>query len=209
MARTYPRAFKAFCDIERNNGDFSEYAFHSGVIIGDINRFSARYALAMDFNGINVNGSTAETERGYEALMRCLLAWGVVESYINLYPNVRGGNHAFFTFSSSECNALCNELVLLGSDVSRLYDFIITNKHTDQTHKQQLHAFLNGTSLSPTYLLSGIRHVFGHGVLTGNVSNINTSVLNDLSKKLRDVLFDKLELHFDSVVQLHPDFTTN
>jgi len=208
MSKKQLDLWKPFCHIERNHrNNFNSYGFKRTIQIGDVNRLSARYTLAYDFESINVSNMQNTTIKGYSSLLRCLLTWGVIESYYELFPNSTGGIAFFYNYNLDKKDLLLSKLREI-PDTDKLYQFIQNDKNTNPTHKENITLFLNGNNCNPSYLLSGIRHVFGHGILTGNVDKINTIQLEKISYLLRDFFLDLVNEHFTQTVKNHQNFNS-
>ncbi len=59
-------------------------AFGCSGATGDVNRFGARYRAAKSFRGVELEGYSAPTERGYSALCRVLFVWSGFESLLRI-----------------------------------------------------------------------------------------------------------------------------
>ncbi|GGI81785.1 hypothetical protein GCM10007978_19490 [Shewanella hanedai] len=207
MTRGYPTEWDKFCKIERNYGGFTHYTLKVGTVIGDVNRFSARYALAEDFNGITIKNSTVDTMLGYEALMRSLFIWSTAESYHKLLPSGSGGKYTFLNYSPVEKSNLRTSLISIGPDMIAFYTFIAGSSNLDPRHQDFVNDFLAGRDFNPTRLLSSMRHVFGHGELSANVQGVKPKSINDITTILKSVILGKIDEHFSLLVQGHPDYS--
>ncbi|EGQ5297369.1 hypothetical protein [Enterobacter asburiae] len=207
MGREYPDSWDKFCKIERNYGGFTHYRFRAGITIGDLNRFAARYALAADFEGVMIKNSTKQTNLGYEALMRSLLVWSAVESYYYVLPTGSGGKYNYLSYTFSEENALTTTLKKNGSDLLRFYTYISSSPNVEVKHRTNVQDFLSGNNYNPIYLLSSIRHAFGHGELSAHVDGVNPQTINNISKILKTSILEKINDHFSSLVRSHPNYS--
>ncbi|PXW53056.1 hypothetical protein DFO55_113123 [Grimontella sp. AG753] len=205
MGRKYPASWEKFCKIERDYGDFTHYRFKTGITIGDLNRFAARYALAADFDGVMIKNSTKQTNLGYEALMRSLLVWSAVESYYYVLPIGSGKKYDFLSYTISEKNSLTTSLKNTGPDLIRFYTYISTSPNVEVNHRTSVQGFLAGGNYNPIHLLSSIRHAFGHGDLSAHVDGVNPQTINNISKILMASILEKIDDHFSSLVRSHPN----
>jgi hypothetical protein len=203
MARDYPIAWEKFCKIEKIHGGFTCYNFKAGTTIGDLNRFAARYALAKDFNGIIINNSTQDTMLGYEALMRSLFVWSVSEAYHNILPTGTPGKYEYLTFDAADKLNLRTSLNAVSSDLNVFFGFISLRVNSQLA--PSVKAFLAGNDFNPMKLLASIRHVFSHGDLSANVKGVNPNSINYITKILKNTILDKIDIHFTSLVQSHPN----
>ncbi|WP_025565700.1 hypothetical protein [Psychromonas sp. SP041] len=207
MARSYPFEWDKFCKIHKKYGGFTHYNLNAGVTIGDLNRFAARYALAKDFNGIDISHSTLDTRSGYEALMRSLFVWSVAESYHKLLPSSVGGKYAFLQYDTLEKSNLRVQLDATGTDMISFYTYISASNNLDSAHSSNVNDFLAGNDYNPTRLLSCIRHVFGHGELSANVNGVKPKSIETITTILKNLVLNKVDLHFIALVKTHPDYT--
>lgn len=208
MARTYPTEWRKFCKTINTHIGFNYYSHNikANVNIGDLNRFSARYAIAQDFNGINIMNSTKDTRLGYEALMRALLTWSTVETYFNIFPITSNDVYTCISFTQTESNNIRSQLNAIGNDTIQFYKFISTNCNT--RHKINTGDFLSNKNFNPIMLLSSIRHVFGHGELSANVNNVNPESINRIVNILKSEIMKKIDSSFSVLVQGHPNYGT-
>lgn len=142
MARDYPAEWGIFCNIEKIHGGFTNYNLKTGTTVGDLNRFAARYALAMDFNGIIINNSTQETMLGYEALMRSLLVWCTSETYHKILPVGTPVKYKYLIFTAADKLTLRTNLNAIGSDLTDFYTF--TCSRSEKFQKTHINNFLAG-----------------------------------------------------------------
>lgn len=208
MARTYPSEWSKFCKTIKTNNGFSYYASNikAQTLIGDINRFAARYAVAEDFNGIDIMGSTIDTRLGYEALMRALLTWSVVETHFNIFSVGLTDVYTCFFFTPNEKHDIRSKLNAIGNDTITFYKFISLNSNS--RHKANANDFIANNDFNPIMLLSAIRHVFGHGDLSANVNNVNPKSINKIVNILKKEIMTKIDISFSLLVQTHPDYST-
>lgn len=207
MARTYPSEWSKFCKTINTNNGFLYYTSNikANICIGDINRFAARYAVAEDFNGINIMGSTRETRLGYEALMKALLTWSTLETYFHIFPVGLTDIYTCFSFTSQEKHDIRSKLNAIGSDTITFYTFISSN--CNSRHQVNINDFITNNNFNPIMLLSAIRHAFGHGDLSANVNNVNPESINKIVNILKKEIMTKIDTSFSSLVQSHPDYS--
>lgn len=203
MARSYPTDWVRFCDIEKKYGGFTNYNLKAGTTIGDLNRFAARYIMAKDFEKIIINNSTPDTMLGYEALMRSLFVWSASEAYHNVLPGT-AGKYKYLIFSASEQSTLGSTLNAIGPEIKTFYTFISSN--CDPFLQPEINNFLAGNDPNPMYLLASIRHVFSHGELSANVKGVNPKSIKKITEVLKDIILDKIDIHFTALVQSHPNY---
>ncbi|WP_076707377.1 hypothetical protein [Yersinia enterocolitica] len=208
MTRTYPSEWSKFCKTIKTNNGFSYYASNikAKILLGDINRFAARYSVAEDFNGVDIINSTRETRLGYEALMRALLTWSTLETYFHIFPVGLTDIYTCFSFGAKEKHDIRSKLNAIGNDTIKFYTFISSNCNT--RHEANTNAFIKNNDFNPIMLLSAIRHVFGHGDLSANVNNVNPESINKIVNILKKEIMTKIDTSFSLLVQSHPDYST-
>ncbi|WP_238494039.1 hypothetical protein [Pantoea ananatis] len=208
MTRTYPSEWNKFCKTIKTNNGFSYYASNvkANIVLGDINRFAARYSVAEDFNGVDIINSTRDTRLGYEALMRALLTWSALETYFNIFPVGLTDVYTSFSFNAKEKNDIRSKLKAIGNDTINFYTFISSN--CNRRHEANTNAFITNNDFNPIMLLSAIRHVFGHGDLSANVNNVNPKSINKIVKILKKEIMTKIDTSFSLLVQSHPNYST-
>lgn len=206
MARTYPTEWKKFCRTIHTSIGFNHYTkkIKRNISLGDLNRFSARYSVAKDFIGIDIQNSTIKTKLGYEALMNTLLVWSVVEYYFIIFKTKTTSHYNCLTYNTSELNAIRSQINAIGFDVKIFYLFI--KSHCNPDHKKNIDCFLNSHNYNPTMLLSAIRHVFSHGKLTANVSKVKSASINSIVNILKLYILNNIDDKFSLIVKSHPDY---
>lgn len=207
MARTYPTEWDKFCKIINTSVGFTHYThkLKSNVFIEDLNRFAARYAVAEDFQGIDIKNSTTDTKLGYEALMRSLLVWSTVESYFNIFITNTNSHYTCLSYTPVEKSNIKIQLDAIGADMNQFYSFILLNCNSD--HQDNINYFLIGQDYNPTMLLSAIRHVFGHGELSANVNNVSPRSINKIVNILKSEILKKIDDSFTLLVKNHPNYS--
>ena len=120
--------------------------------------------------------------------------WSAFERYLPIIGSKQEKCEALF--HSHDPQALVNKVLALDKD-NRLFTYI-KERVTNQTLARNLDLYGKGTLSNVSYLLSAIRHIFGHGHLTpvSNDADANTTVslcdlLSDFHMKGMDDDFSK------------------
>lgn len=208
MARAYPTEWNKFCKTINTQTGFLYYSsiIKANIFIGDLDRFAARYAIAEDFKGVNISNSSKKTRLGYEALMRALLVWSVVETYFKIFPVTSTSVYKCLSFTVSEKNNIETQLNAIGNDMTKFYSFISSNSNCNSAHRKNINKFLANKDFNTAMLLSAIRHVFGHGELSANVSNVNPKSIDKIVNILKKEILTKIDDCFTLLVQGHPEY---
>ncbi len=206
--RTTVGEWPKFWEIENNHGNFSAYPFLAGTRVGNVVRFNARYSFAADLKSLEIDNSTPNTNRGYASLLRLFSVWSTMEAYFKLFDNDRHKLRSFYRakYDSTKLNDLDSALRALSPATDDFFKFIRDEDNTDSTHVRKINDFLRGHSYDPSYLLSGARHVFGHGVLTPSSGGATSAQIEQISNLLKDFFLDIINLDFNSTVQNHPNY---
>ncbi|WP_139691318.1 hypothetical protein [Aeromonas sobria] len=206
--RTTVDEWPKFWEIEKSHGNFSAYPFLTGTRIGNVARFHARYSFAADLNALNIKNATPSTNRGYTSLLRLFSVWSALESYFKLFCDDKHQLRNFYIarYDTAKRHNLNLALRALSPATDAFFKFIRDEDNTDSTHKNKINDFLNGNSYDPSYLLSGARHVFGHGVLTPSSGGASTAQIEKISNLLKNFFLDVINCDFNSVVRAHPDY---
>lgn len=211
MPRSTLTEWDKFCKTVNTNMGFAYYSQYSKakITLGDFNRFSARYSIAMDFDKIKIKGSSRKTEYGYEALMRSLLVWSVVEMYCYIFksaPKIKANSLIFSPNEQLAIRASLRNNNHLAKDLTKFYTFIASVENCDIYHKANTISFLNNNPYNPLMLLSAVRHVFGHGELCAHVKGVKPKSIYTIVNILKDEVLKKVDDEFTSLVKQHPSY---
>jgi hypothetical protein len=159
------------------------------------NRFTARLNLSIRFKGINADGFTSQTLRGYSAMMSVFLSFSAFEGLINsieeneylpstkLCVDYKVNKHSH-VFSNVK---LENELRKNTELLEMLFEYVDVDAKKGITKRiERLILFYMGKS-DLNVIASSIRNVVAHGQLTVSGGKVMT-------KRNADVLFELARL---------------
>lgn len=140
------------------------------------NRFVARYRLASLFDGMKVDGLSAETVRGYEAMFSVFMSYTALELLIE-------GIADYWDDKSikNECydfNLISAELEQKLRMNSKLRQFLLDEIESTLL-KIRINNFFENKASNLTPILAGIRHKVAHGDLSVAGINADTKVNSD------------------------------
>jgi hypothetical protein len=158
-------------------------AFGFVADLAEINRWAARYRAAASYVGVELVGyQSSETVNGYSALVRSVLVWSAFERYLPLVGLDQKACGALL--SGYDPETIVHSISAIDEN-GKLYSYI-RSRVTSQTLGGELDKYFKGDRCNVSYLLSAIRHIFGHGHLTPG-SNETSSVV---TKQICDILCD-------------------
>jgi hypothetical protein len=158
---------------------------------GDVNRFGARFRAAASYRGVNLDGYSAGTASGYSALCRVLFTWSAFEAFLHICGLEQRAAGPILDPRGS---------LGIGKEIRRIdagdifYKFIYDRVNT--THKRELGNYFNDDPCNVGYLASAIRHIFAHGWLTPNASQVETDVVTGVCNMLCDFLLEVMDQEF-------------
>jgi hypothetical protein len=211
MSRTEPTEWEKFCKLNELF-PFADFSLPPTTSIGQANRYRARYSLVSDVSKVEINHCKGDTSDGYTQLMRVVMAWGAVESFFNL-KNVKINSHINRTnylkplYDTTLESDLRNEL----NNSEYIKFFGVVHSESDNTnHINEIGKYLaNPTgNYELSYLISGIRHIFAHGILTPHSGKIKPKTTIEICEKLIDFFLPLINKEFSRVVQNHPQYAT-
>ncbi|ARR51127.1 hypothetical protein ETN89_17705 [Photobacterium damselae subsp. damselae] len=208
MATTEVSEWAKFCRLENIYG-FSSFGFHSSSQRGDAYRFGARYSLASDLSKVNINGRNQNTADGYAQLMRTVMAWGVLESYFELYDVKIGHQTARNSnlvphYDPTKLTALKGKL-----NNQQCFKFFTELKlHVNSAHETVIDDYLANPlgGYDVSYLFSAIRHVFAHGILTPHTGKVTAKVTVKICKSLIEFFLEIVSEEFGKKIRLHSNY---
>lgn len=209
MSRTEPTEWDKFCKLSKLH-PFTDFSLPSTTVIGQANRYRARYSLVSDITQVKINHCNEDTADGYTQLMRVVMAWGAVESFFNLkgihinkYANRT--NHLKPLYDAALESDLRNDFN--NPEYLKFFE-VVHRESTDTKHQQEIGSYLENPSgnYELSYLASGVRHTFAHGILTPHSGNVKPKTTIEICKKLIYFFLPIIDLEFSKVVRNHPEY---
>lgn len=172
-------------------GFVSPRAFGFACAAGSLNRFRSRYRLAKSFQKIGLDGYTTSTTEGYSALFRTFLAWSAFEQFLHTIGLEQRHCDSILT---GHAPADVAKKLLAVPDHEGFLKFI--RGRVNATHQAQLDSLLAGAPCNITYVASGIRHVFAHGILSAHAGSLTAEPAKAVSDIVCDFLFRVMDAEF-------------
>jgi hypothetical protein len=198
----YPRSWKKFMERSRElKQNTTVNLLTSNFPI--LSQWSARFRFAKSFKGLDLGEAykTEDTPLGYVSIMRVFLVYSAFETYCKAL-NCQCGNEDQVRFLQE--NSLREKTLLeiqkLDSG-NKLLTFLAS--HLNRNNSQIMNNFINGevASISISFLAKSIRHVFAHGVLTGNAGGLSAKRFEKISKLISEFLLECMDSDFESRVK--------
>ena len=198
----YPRSWKKFIERSRElkqNPTVNLLTLNFPIL----SQWSARFRFAKSFKGLDLGEAykTEDTPLGYVSIMRVFLVYSAFETYCKAL-NCQCGNEDQVRFlqENSLREKTLSEIRKLDSG-NKLLTFLAS--HLNRNNSQIMNNFINGevASINISFLAKSIRHVFAHGVLTGNAGGLSAKRFEKISKLISEFLLECMDSDFESRVK--------
>jgi len=164
---------------------------------GDVTRVNARYRVAKSFKKINLETFSDEVILGYSGLVKAFLSYSTLEGYIKLLSNKEKISiplEAESFIDSSQAKVISEKILKLDNK-KKFYAFI--QSYVDrQNIKKNIDKFYNGEEHNIVSLLAGVRHIFGHGILSSSSNKIKPKKVNEICNLLSDFILEEIANDF-------------
>lgn len=186
--KNYPSSWNSY-DSYISAFGFDGYEFPCKI--GDVNRFGARFRVAVSFKEIVLEEYGSETSDGYSALCKVFLAWSAFEAFMNVFDITQ--KSATSVVNSSSATSVVSNIRTLDENDS-FYKFIY--ERVNSAHQKQLDEYFTSNPCNALYLASAIRHLFAHGPLTPNANKVRPSVVCEICQLLFEFLIHVMDSAF-------------
>lgn len=157
---------------------------HKKVAVSLLNKFSFRYRLAEDFEGI-VAPNVGRTLAGYNVITKVFLAYTAYEAVIKAARYLRVSSIQNIELNTCFDSALAIKI----RQNEKLKSYLLAYPH-EQAVANKIRHFFNGTSSDIVCIAFALRNIFAHGELTASVVGTETiakrKVFTDLANSLLD-----------------------
>ncbi len=165
---------------------------HKKAAISLLNKFSFRYRLAEDFEGI-VAPNVGRTLAGYNVITKVFLAYTAYEAVIKAARYLRVSSIQNIELNTCFDSALAIKI----RQNEKLKSYLLAYPH-EQSVANKIRLFFNGTSSDIVCIAFALRNIFAHGELTASVVGTETiakrKVFTDLANSLLDYCDDTFSL---------------
>lgn len=193
-------AFKTFCSLPQR---IKPKTIGFACDTGSINRLHARMSLVKSFRGIQLEGYSAQTVQGYNALFRVFLTHSALEGFCNVY----GYNRSWPKMGQDLTPVIApyNPAPVLRifrerDTQDKLYAFL--QRHlTGKSLLRDLKDCKECTSDNIVAISAAMRHVFAHGVLTANANDMNPRAAAAIGTGVADFLVGVIDAEFTRTVE--------
>jgi hypothetical protein len=191
--------FNARIEELRTCGAFTHRNVGFAVPLGDVNRFAQRFRLAKSFQSITFAGYSAVTSRAYAALLRVFLAWSAFEILLRAMGLKQKDTAPLFDRHGA--SSVLDNIRETDHD-GKVAKFLLAN--ANPTHQDVLSTFLTGGSVNVGYFISGVRHVFAHGILTAHAGGASPEAMTDVCTSLSEFLLRVMDAEFSRCLDEAP-----
>jgi hypothetical protein len=152
--------------------------------ISQLNKFSFRYRLAEDFEGI-IAPNVGRTLAGYNVITKLFLAYTAYEAIIKAARILRVPSVQIHEFNTRFEPELAKKI----RNNDKLKSFLISYPH-DNSLANKVKLFFSGTTSDIVCISYALRNIFAHGELTASVIGTDTvakrKVFTELSNSMLD-----------------------
>jgi hypothetical protein len=187
----HPPGWAQFDDLVKRSVPITSFS-----LVADANRFRARYRLAKACRGLNLEGYTEETARGYDALTRLMLTWGALEAFLRAISKTAGDLPVLLARYDTDGWL---GTIRSGDPDGRYFRFI-AERITSRGLKEDVERHLRGDLCCATTLAQAVRHIFIHGVLTPNSNEATPGAVVVVCDALCEMLFAIMDREFSERV---------
>ena len=170
-------------------------------IDGMITRANARYRMAKSFSGISLDGFSQKTIDGYNALLKAALVYSAFEAYVNTLDRKDGEGfyqRGYRLLDPEKRKKISKKILKLDKD-RKFYSFVLQYTDPKQGKQSRKHIvkFYEGEEHNQIYLLSSLRHLFFHGILTPHANGVKPARVVKIGNLLSDFFLKQIEDNFN------------
>ncbi|MCF7790533.1 MAG: hypothetical protein K9M56_00920 [Victivallales bacterium] len=191
--------YNARIDELKSCGAFTHRNVGFAVPLGDVNRFTQRYRLAKSFQSITFAGYSDVTSNAYAALLRVFLVWSAFEILLRAMKLKQMDTAPLFERHGASSVL---EAIRKTDRDGKVASFLLGK--VNQTHEDVLSTFLAGGSVNIAYFISGVRHVFAHGILTPHAGGAAPEAMASVCTSLSDFLLKVMDAEFSRCLDEAP-----
>jgi len=184
------------------NGGHSPEQMGLKATAGDIVRWASRVKLARNFRGLQVEQYSERTLLGYSGFFRVFLTHSALERYL---PIIGLTERELLEALRPHDPHVSIRQFFVGDRSGKLFNFL--HSRLNQKLKNNLAACRDGTCADITCLSAAVRHIFAHGHLTANASDINPNQVSRACEGLSDFLVKFMESDFSKRIVGYYDRT--
>lgn len=172
---------------------------------GHVVRLNARVRLARSFRGLDTEGYTDATVRGYDGLVQVFLAHSALENFIKFSGLVDEGEETrvkgldcLSDLMTEHGGAEALKGCLQKDRNDLLYNFV--HKRVNRPLQDRLRRCKSGESANMSYLSASIRHIFVHGDLSAGAAGLKSTNLHPLCMSVSDFVLGFIDAEFTKKV---------
>jgi hypothetical protein len=186
-------SYKEFHDLLKIGKKPSELGCFKNISNADIIRFASRYRVAKSFKGVLLEDFSSETTDGYSGLFQLFLSWSTFEQFLMISGLKQNDNDIRELFDKYNAANLCDEIRAFDKG-NVFYSFILSK--VNNSHKSEIEKLFADKPLNSSYLASGIRHIFAHGLLTPHANGSQPKNVVKICKLISDFLLNIVDSEF-------------
>jgi hypothetical protein len=152
--------------------------------ISQLNKFSFRYRLAEDFEGL-IAPNVGRTLAGYNVITKVFLAYTAYEAVVKAARNLK-----VYSVQSHQLNTRFEpELANKIRQNEKLKSYLLSYPH-ENAISNKIKLFFNGTTSDIICISYALRNIFAHGELTASVVGTETAAKRKVFTELANSILD-------------------
>jgi hypothetical protein len=188
---SYPSQWQTFCRWQRAN-DIAVLPAHFDL--PKLNRFAARYRLAKNFRGLNIEGyANASTGEAYSSVMLAFLAYSALEQL----------HEATKETHNQHLHDRWADLAIAPSAKLRQTKKILLFLQTQMSSKSlkaHLQEFIDGKTDNSLYVASALRHAVAHGFMSVHPEGTSPGTASRFCDRISEMLITIADTEFTALV---------
>ena len=198
----YPRSWKIFVERRRELKNHPEVTPSSSKDFYILSQWSARFRFAKSFKGLDLGESykTKDTPLSYASITRIFLVYSAFETYCKAL-GIQCGDESQVRFLQDNSLRETTLLEIRQADPDNKL-FIFLASHLNRNNTKIMNDLIEGkvSTINISFLAKSIRHVFAHGVLTGNAGGLSAKRLEKIAKLSSNFLLECMDNDFENRV---------
>jgi hypothetical protein len=172
-------------------------AFGFASELSEINRWAARYRAAASYeHTVLAKYQSRDTVSAYSALIRSTPVWSAFERFLPIIGITQSSSGDLLNKHGSI--RIAREVQEI-DEGAKLFKYI-QSRVTNPTLARELDNYFQESPFNASYLLSAIRHIFGHGHLTPGSNETDASVTAAICNMLCDFHLNIMNSEFNERV---------
>ncbi|WP_250566035.1 hypothetical protein [Adonisia turfae] len=195
--KNYPQAWSRYVAQTSEPGNILPVELADNF--GQLARWSARFRLAKSFKALDLGDgyANADTPQLYSAITRIFFVYSTFETYCRIIGLNPSKESQLQSLQNSQSQYKVIKRIRELDPNNALPEFLFQHL-TGNNLKQMMSDFQNGQTVNVSFLARCIRHVFAHGILAANSTQLSPKRFNQISQVISDFLLNCMDQDFDN-----------